>query len=125
MDFYESLTNAIYPFFKVFVVLLNVIAVAILIYGSVLGIVEFIKSHRSRISTTEAIESNQHIKNHLASYILLSLEVLIASDIIESIVHPTMQDLSKLAFLVVIRTVISFFLNREIEDEGKIDKKAK
>lgn len=118
MDIYKILTGAIYPVFKIFVVFLNVVAVLILMYGSFLGIKEFISSKRSKISTDEAILSNQHIKNHLASYILLSLEVLIASDIIESVVHPTLQDLLKLGFLVVIRTAISFFLNKEIEEES-------
>ncbi|OFI45948.1 DUF1622 domain-containing protein [Floricoccus penangensis] len=118
MDIYKILTDAIYPVFKIFVVFLNVVAVLILMYGSFLGIKEFISSKRSKISTDEAIISNQHIKNHLASYILLSLEVLIASDIIESVIHPTLQDLFKLGFLVVIRTAISFFLNKEIEEES-------
>ncbi len=41
---------------------------------------------------------------------------IIAADIIESIVKPTFQDILKLATLVIIRTVISYFLHKEIED---------
>ena len=50
----------------------------------------------------------------LGGYILLSLEILISAGIIESIIKPTLQDIFQLAALVVIRTIISYFLNKEI-----------
>jgi uncharacterized membrane protein len=42
---------------------------------------------------------------------------LIAADIVESIIKPTFEDIGKLAALVVIRTVISYFLGKEIDQE--------
>ena len=57
------------------------------------------------------------IKNDLGAYVLFSLEVLIAADIVESIIKPTFEDIGKLAALVVIRTVISYFLGKEIDQE--------
>jgi uncharacterized membrane protein len=64
------------------------------------------------------------IKNDLGAYVLFSLEVLIAADIVESIIKPTFEDIGKLAALVVIRTVISYFLGKEIDQKQKrIDKK--
>ncbi|MEG2602777.1 MAG: DUF1622 domain-containing protein, partial [Carnobacterium sp.] len=61
------------------------------------------------------IRNNNIIKNHLGSYILFGLEILIAADIIESILNPSFQDLIVLASIVVIRTAISYFLTKEIE----------
>ena len=55
-------------------------------------------------------------KNGLGGYILLALEVLIVADIIDSIAKPTFEDILRLAAIVAIRTVISYFLNKEIRD---------
>ncbi len=62
-----------------------------------------------------AARENNFIRNFLGSYVLLGLEILIAADIIETIIHPTFADIVRLAVVVVIRTVISYFLNMEIE----------
>lgn len=55
------------------------------------------------------------MKMYLGSYVLLSLEVLIASDIIETILNPPIEDILILAGVVVIRTAISYFLGKEME----------
>lgn len=54
----------------------------------------------------------------LGFHLLLGLEFLIAADIIRTIVHPSLQELAILGSLVAIRTVISYFLNKEIEHLG-------
>lgn len=38
------------------------------------------------------------------------------ADIIETIINPTFQDIIKLGLIVVIRTMISYFLNKEISE---------
>ncbi|MEA5004091.1 MAG: DUF1622 domain-containing protein, partial [Christensenella sp.] len=60
------------------------------------------------------LEKLQDAKNGLSGYVLLSLEILIVADIIETIVKPTLEDIVRLAAIVAIRTVISYFLNKEI-----------
>jgi uncharacterized membrane protein len=47
--------------------------------------------------------------------IILALEFIVAADIIESIVRPTYYDLGILGALVIIRTFLSYFLNKELE----------
>lgn len=91
-------------------------SIIVLVWGVCLAGKDFIKSERQNQSRFTLTKMNTFIKNFLGSYILLSLEILIAADIIESIVKPTFQDILKLATLVVIRTVISYFLHKEIED---------
>jgi len=39
---------------------------------------------------------------------------MIAADIIGTITHPTIKDIAVLASIVVIRTIISYFLDREM-----------
>lgn len=45
--------------------------------------------------------------------------MLIASDIIETILNPSTQDIIILGGIVVIRTAISYFLGKEIEQTHK------
>jgi uncharacterized membrane protein len=52
----------------------------------------------------------------LSRYILAGLEVFIVSDIIRTVLSPTLDKLAVLASLVVIRSIISFFLSREIRE---------
>ena len=67
------------------------------------------------------IESRQRIKVYLGSYILLSLELLIAADIVETLIGNDMQTMMRLLFIVGIRTAIAFFLNKEIiEDKHEL-----
>lgn len=56
------------------------------------------------------------IRIKLWEYLALGLEFLIWKDILESIIDPTWDWLGKLWAIVVIRTVITFFLAREIKE---------
>ena len=48
--------------------------------------------------------------------LLLGLEILVAADLIESMtVHPTLESVAVLGLIVVIRTILSFSLEVEIE----------
>lgn len=47
--------------------------------------------------------------------LVLALEFFLAGDIVRTIISPSWDDLGKLGALVVIRTVLSFFLNKEIK----------
>ena len=54
------------------------------------------------------------LRADLGTYLLLGLELLIAADILKTIVEPGLHELGILAGIVVLRTVLSFFLNKEI-----------
>jgi len=55
--------------------------------------------------------------------LLLGLEFLIASDILKTVLEPTLNELAILGGIVVLRTILSVFLNREIKDlEGESEK---
>ena len=54
------------------------------------------------------------VRIKLWHYLVLSLEFLVAKDILESIVNPTTEWLITLWAIVLIRTVLSYFLNKEI-----------
>jgi uncharacterized membrane protein len=100
---------------EVLIAITSALAVIILIIGVFRAMFKFIKNEIQHFDKAVILRA---IKNELGAYVLLSLEILIAADIIESIIKPTFADIGKLAALVVIRTVISYFLGREIEQEN-------
>lgn len=108
---------------KMIVVFLNGVSIAILIIGVFRALFSFVKNEFIKEEDISRSEKINLIKNILGSYILLSLEVLIATDIIETIMHPTTDDVIILAAIVVIRTFISYFLDKEIEASEQIIKK--
>ena len=68
------------------------------------------------------------IRVKLWHYLVLSLEFLVAKDILESIVNPSYQWLITLWAIVTIRTVLSYFTNKEIaevKEEMKADEEAR
>lgn len=97
------------------VLALNVFSIAILLVGVIKAFFGFIINEGKGGDRFDVASKNNHIKIYLGSYILLSLEVLIASDIIETIMNPSLDDILVLAGIVVIRTIISYFLGKEIE----------
>jgi len=60
----------------------------------------------------------KQFKVHLGHALTLGLEILVLADVIETItVEPTYQSLAVLAFLVVVRTIVSWTL--VLETEGR------
>ncbi|MFM2487730.1 DUF1622 domain-containing protein [Enterococcus avium] len=93
---------------------LDAISIFIILYGAIFSFIKLIQSRSEQ--DYSSVHKNKCIKAYLGSYILLSLEFLIVADIIESIINPTFQDIIKLAMIVLIRTMISYFLNKEISE---------
>ncbi|WP_206913360.1 hypothetical protein IGL98_003274 [Enterococcus sp. DIV0840] len=118
-DLAQNIMDNLIPFFDLFILALNIFSIIVLIWGVIMAGIDFLKSEKNDRNRIVMARQNNFIKSFLGSYILLSLEILIAADIIESIIKPTFQDILKLAILVVIRTVISYFLHKEIEDALK------
>ena len=50
-----------------------------------------------------------------AGWILLSLEFALAADIAETAIDPTWDELGRLAAIAAIRTLLNFFLERDVE----------
>ncbi len=55
------------------------------------------------------------IRCYLGTYLLLGLEIMIVADIIKTVLNQTREELIFLGGIVVIRTILSYFLNKEIE----------
>lgn len=102
-------------FFEVVILLINIFSIIVLCSRIVFCVISLIRILAARISKAEKFLSLQQTKTELGGFLLLGLEILIVADIIGTIIHPTLDDIIRLAAIVAIRTVISFFLNKEIK----------
>ena len=91
--------------------ILNLASIIILVVGVFLVLKTLFDWRTLKKDYGQRNSRNAEIRKLLASYILLSLEVLVVADIIESVIKPTWTDILKLALIILIRTIISYFLN--------------
>jgi uncharacterized membrane protein len=103
--------------FAFFISMLSLIVIA---YGSVVAMISFIRNEVGRVQGRFSFRSLNSIKINFGYYLLLGLDFLIASDVIRTIVENTLEDLTILGISVVIRTVLSYFLGKEISDDAGI-----
>jgi uncharacterized membrane protein len=59
------------------------------------------------------------IRITLGRWMALALELALAADILRTVMIPTWDEIGKLGAIVVLRTVLNYFLEREIEQEQK------
>lgn len=55
----------------------------------------------------------------LGHSLLLGLDFLIGADILRTVVTPNWNDIGQLASIIAIRTILNFFLMRELEQEER------
>lgn len=90
---------------------IEVLAVAIIVVGSVFGTIRFLL----RLPDNKPSAYSQY-KVHLGKMLLLVLELLVAADIIRTVaLEQTITNVAILAILVVVRTFLSWSLTVEIE----------
>ena len=97
------------------VLICNLIGISIILYGIVFAVIEFFKKILFSSLKNSIIQSNEIIRFGLGSYLVLSLEFFIASDIMKSIVIPEWKTLGFLGAIVAIRIILSYFLDIGIE----------
>ena len=62
-------------------------------------------------------DTNSNLRLYLGRFLALGLEFQLASDILATAVAPTFEEVQLLAAIVVIRTVLNYFLQKELERE--------
>lgn len=108
--------------FDILYITIGTFGVAIIVWGVVLTVFRLVKVEFSRLKEKSIYRERETVRHQFASYLLLALEFLIAADIIATVIHPTFEEIAILASIVVIRTVISFFLEKEINKLNTMDK---
>jgi uncharacterized membrane protein len=100
------------------VVAIDLLAIAILMIGAIRFVAGFARAEIAR-EGPERVKGINRERVELGRYILAGLEFLIVSDIIHTALSLKMIDLVFLGLLVIIRSLISYFLDRELEQVKK------
>jgi len=97
--------------------IISILSVLILLYGVTIGLIDMIKTEYFHWRGIAQETQRKNLRHQLGYYLLLSLEFLIAADIIETIIKPGLEELAILGGTLLIRTVISFSLSWELRQE--------
>lgn len=95
---------------------ISVVSLLVVTYGSLIAFLAFLKNELGRISGHYSPTNIRRLRANLGNYLLLGLELLIASDILKTVLEPTYTELAILGGIVVLRTILSVFLNKEIKE---------
>lgn len=95
-------------------IFIEVIAVIIIVYALIYGSIRFIVNNiQGKLTPRDRFRQYKH---GLGKSLGLSLEILVAADVIRTVaLEPTLPNIIKLGLLVVIRTFLSWSLILEME----------
>ncbi|MGW9685495.1 DUF1622 domain-containing protein [Flagellimonas sp. 2504JD1-5] len=96
--------------------IVSYIGVVVLMYGFAKGLIQLIKTEVTLKRKDDFFGSIQNVRSKIGLYILLALDFLIAADIIDSVIHRTIDELTKLGIVIAIRIAIGYFLGKEITE---------
>ncbi|MCU1289332.1 MAG: hypothetical protein JWN60_1561 [Acidobacteria bacterium] len=82
--------------------------------GVVLAIIRFVAHYRA-----EQPSNFNSVRLTLGKYLALALEFQVGADILSTAISPTWEQIGKLGAIAAIRTVLNYFLTKELEIERK------
>ena len=93
----------------------------IIFTGAVLAATGFVRAALTTRSTSAFVG----VRLRLGRYLALGLEFQLASDVLSTAVAPTFEEIGKLAAIAAIRTLLNYFLSKEIDKErSEVDEAA-
>lgn len=108
------------------VITIDLVTIGIIFFGFCYALFLLIKHHlhRYRWHIWHAV-SLHRIRVTLGEYILLALEFFICADVILLVKDPSYDHLAQLSIVIIIRVMISFFLQRELQHLDQKEEKDK
>jgi uncharacterized membrane protein len=103
-----------------YVILIIEVIVGIIIAGIV--IITLVNLIRSILSTLRNRQHQIHIRQivtRMLRGLLIVLDFLIAADLLQTVLDPTLEETAVLALIVVLRILLSWSLSKEIEMSTK------
>lgn len=95
-------------FIRIFTYFFGIVGAAIIIFGGIGATINIILLEARKKQTTY----NQ-IRADLTGKIVFGLDFFIAGDVLTTVLNPSMSDLFTLGAVVIIRTILGYFLSRE------------
>lgn len=105
----------LHSFLNILATIISVASLLIVTYGALIGILSFLGNEIKRFTGTYSTTNIRKLRATFGTYLLLGLEFLIASDILKTVLEPSLNELGILGGIVIIRTILSVFLNKEIK----------
>jgi uncharacterized membrane protein len=91
------------------------LVIAFAVIEAVAGAVYLFLPARWRNSTTHHLLEKEDVRLRLGRWLAVALEFLLAADVLRTAVAPSWEEIGKLAAIATLRTLLNFFLQREIE----------
>ena len=79
------------------------------------ALVLFVPGLPRHVGPREPQDAKEEVRLKLGRWLAVALEFTVAADILRTAVAPTWDDIGKLAAVVVLRTVLNYFLQQEID----------
>ena len=92
-----------------FSIVIAMMAVSVIVWGTFITFAKWLYYEVKRKKSTILHKKREELRIKLGSYILIGLEI------IETIINPTIMEVALLGAIVLIRTFISYFLEKELE----------
>lgn len=91
--------------------------IAAIIIG--LSVLQILGSHFLSLLTKAAQESIEHYRMRFGSSVALSLEILLGADVLATAISPSWNDIGQLAAIATMRTLLNYFLAKELKHSAK------
>jgi uncharacterized membrane protein len=88
------------------------------------ALILFIPGLSHHVGPREPQDAKEQVRLKLGRWLAVALEFTVAADILRTAVAPTWDDIGKLAAVVVLRTVLNYFLQREIDQAERRERLA-
>jgi len=95
--------------------LFDVFGIIIVVYGGGKAMYALLVREFKSENKKSRYDRLKKLRHDFGYSLVFGLEFFLAGDIIKTVVTPSWDDLGKLGALVVIRSILSFFLNKEID----------
>ena len=94
--------------------LIEACGAVVIMIGAIVAIAKFVVALGRR-----DINQFSSVRLSLARFLVLGLEFQLAADVLRTAISPSFEEIGKLAAIAAIRTLLNYFLNREIAQEQR------
>jgi uncharacterized membrane protein len=97
---------------------IEIMGILVVLWGVLEALAALVRRGWAKLAGRAPASSLASVRFAMGEKLVLGLEFFLAGDIIQTIVVPTLESLAILAGIVLIRTVIVYFLNLEMRQES-------
>ena len=97
---------------------IQAVAILVIAVGSIEAAVNILRLGFSRVSAVES----RDVWMRYAHWLVAGLTFQLASDIVHSAIAPTWNDIGQLGAIAVIRTFLTYFLDRDLAEQSRLQR---